>query len=130
MSSLSKITFAIVILMSSFQVNGMVGARTKVLDVKSNNKIQEIGRYSVDEYNRLRHSKMTNADEGLRFSQVVEAEKQVVSGMKYYLKIEALSKTSHGDPEVFEAVVVVKPWIRSKQLVKFAPSPLILQPVS
>lgn len=58
----------------------------------------------------------------LRFYQVLEAEKQVVSGMKYYLKIEAFSKTS-GEPKVFEAVVVVKPWLRSKQLLKFAPSP-------
>ena len=55
------------------------------------------------------------------FVKVVEAEKQVVSGMKYYLTIEAVNKTS-GEVKVFEAVVVVKAWLRKKELVKFAPS--------
>nr|GFC20450.1 cysteine proteinase inhibitor B-like [Tanacetum cinerariifolium] len=65
------------------------------------------------------------------FVKVVEAEKQVVSGMKYYLKVQAVNKTS-GEVKVFEAVVVVKPWLRKKELVKFAPSQktmTILQPV-
>ncbi|KAI3743139.1 hypothetical protein L1987_60842 [Smallanthus sonchifolius] len=129
-TNLSKITFAIVILIliSTVVANGMLGGRTEVADVKANKEIQDIGRYSVEEYNRLRRSRAANSDGGLRFVQVVEAEKQVVSGMKYYLKIEAFSKTS-GDPEVFEAVVVVKPWLRSKQLIKFAPSQASLQPV-
>ncbi|KAI7748815.1 hypothetical protein M8C21_019578, partial [Ambrosia artemisiifolia] len=115
------ITFAIVILISGYVANGMLGERTKVDDVKTNKAIQEIGRYCVDEYNRLPRSIVANGDGALRFSRVVEAEQKVVSGMKYYLKIEAFSK--RGDhPKVFEAIVVVKPWLRSKELVKFAPS--------
>nr|GFD09910.1 cysteine proteinase inhibitor B-like [Tanacetum cinerariifolium] len=51
--------------------------------------------------------------------------------MKYYLKVQAFNKTS-GEVKVFEAVVVVKPWLRKKELVQFAPSQkttAILQPV-
>lgn len=65
------------------------------------------------------------------FVKVVEVEKQVISGMKYYLTIEAVNKTS-GEVKVFEAVVVVKAWLRKKELVKFAPSQntmTILQPI-
>ncbi|KAM0065168.1 putative Cystatin domain-containing protein [Helianthus debilis subsp. tardiflorus] len=83
--------------------------------------------YSVDEYNRLPRSTTANDEGGLRFSRVVEAEQQVVSGMKYYMKIEALTKS--GDPQVFESVVVVKPWLRSKKLVTFGPSQAVLRPV-
>ncbi|KAI3738822.1 hypothetical protein L2E82_29006 [Cichorium intybus] len=126
MANLSIITFSIVILLSSFVANGIPGGRTKVTDVKSNKELQELGRYSVEEYNRLQRISSGKNDGDLKFSQVVEAEKQVVSGMKYYLKIEAFSKASE-DPKVFEAVVVVKPWLRSKQLQSFAPSSTISQ---
>ncbi|GJT34827.1 cysteine proteinase inhibitor B-like protein [Tanacetum coccineum] len=77
-----------------------------VEDVTSNKEVQAVGKYSVEEYNRLK-------------------------GMKYYLTIQAVNKTS-GEVKVFEAVVVVKPWLRKKELVKFAPSQktmTILQPV-
>ncbi|GKD79886.1 cysteine proteinase inhibitor B-like protein [Tanacetum coccineum] len=79
--------------------------------------------------NRLKGNKANDGQ--LMFVKVVEAEKQVVSGMKYYLNIQAVNKTS-GEVMVFEAVVVVKPWLRKKELVKFAPSQktmTILQPV-
>ncbi|KAI3683414.1 hypothetical protein L1987_83917 [Smallanthus sonchifolius] len=131
MANHSTITFSIVILISisisSFVAGGLLGGRTKIADVKTNKEVQEMGRYSVEEYNRLRRSTSGNDDGDLTFSQVVEAEQQVVAGMKYYLKIEAFSKTG-GDPKVFEAVVEVKPWLRSKQLLKFAPSPPNLLP--
>lgn len=54
---------------------------------------------------------------------MVAAETQVVSGIKYYLKIEA---TQHGETKVFESVVVVKPWLQSKKLLAFTPSPSTL----
>ncbi|GKA88687.1 cysteine proteinase inhibitor B-like protein [Tanacetum coccineum] len=104
-------------------------ANSEVEDVTSNKEVQAVGKYSVEEYNRLKGNK--DNDGQLIFVKVVEAEKQVVSGMKYYLKIQAFNKTS-GEVKVFEAVVVVKPWLRKKELVKFAPSQKtmsILQPV-
>nr|GEY88936.1 cysteine proteinase inhibitor B-like [Tanacetum cinerariifolium] len=101
----------------------------QVEDVTSNKEVQAVGKYSVEEYNRLKGNK--DNDGQLMFVKVVEAEKQVVSGMKCYLKVQAVNKTS-GEVKVFEVVVVVKPWLRKKELVKFAPSQktmAILQPV-
>ncbi|KAK8478188.1 hypothetical protein V6N13_055086 [Hibiscus sabdariffa] len=99
---------------------GMVGGRRQVTDVKTNKEVQELGRFAVEEYNRNHRIRRRRSGE-LVFSQVIEAETQVVSGIKYYLTIEAaenkLSKT-------FESVVVVKPWLRSKELLHFSPSTL------
>lgn len=106
-----------VLFVSIFVANAIPGGRKKISDVKSNQEIQELGRFSVDEYNRLQKG----GDGGLKFSQVVAAESQVVAGTKYYLKIEAVSKS--GARKVFDAEVVVKSWVHSKQLLGFKPSP-------
>ncbi|KAK3018842.1 hypothetical protein RJ639_003470 [Escallonia herrerae] len=81
-----------------------------------NREIQELGRYSVKEYNRKR-----NDNYGLKFTEVVEAETHVVSGIKYYLKISVATPT--GAPKIIEVVVVVKLWLHSKQLLHISPSP-------
>ncbi|KAK2966297.1 hypothetical protein RJ640_018108 [Escallonia rubra] len=54
-----------------------------------NREIQELGRYSVKEYNRKR-----NGGYALKFTEVVEAETQVVSCIKYYLMISAATPTA------------------------------------
>ncbi|KAJ0810479.1 putative Cystatin domain-containing protein [Helianthus annuus] len=127
--SATTITFSIIILfLISTSVGIRLGGRTKIDDVKTNKEIQAMGKYSVEEYNRLQRSRHGNKEGELTFSQVVEAEQQVVAGMKYYLTIETLSKSS-GDPKVFQAVVEVKPWLHSKKLLKFAPSTANLLPV-
>ncbi|KAH7850232.1 hypothetical protein Vadar_029592 [Vaccinium darrowii] len=104
---------------------GMVGGRTKVKDVKTNKEVQELGRYSVQQFNRMQKKagKKNGGGYGgdLRFQEVVEAETQVVSGVEYYLKIAAV--TAGGVPKTFDAVVVVKPWAHSKELLDFDPSP-------
>ncbi|KAL3507191.1 hypothetical protein ACH5RR_032573 [Cinchona calisaya] len=114
-----------------FQVNslrGKVGGRQKIEDVKTNKEVQELGKYCVSEVNKS--LKKYNQQKGngnggpIIFTSVVEAEKQVVSGIKYYLKISAISSSS-GFPKIYDAVVVVKPWVHSKprQLLNFSPSP-------
>ncbi|KAK7400040.1 hypothetical protein VNO78_11239 [Psophocarpus tetragonolobus] len=55
----------------------------------------------------------------LTFVEVVEAMEQVVSGIKYYIKISAMAP--HGDSRLFDSVVLVKPWFPSKQLLNFSP---------
>lgn len=65
----------------------------------------------MEQYNRSGRS-----PDHLSFSGVVAAERQVVSGIKYYLTIV----TEGG--RVFDAVVVVKPWAEVRDLVSFAPS--------
>ncbi|PWA62458.1 UDP-galactose transporter 6 [Artemisia annua] len=112
-----------------YAINNYLKFTMQVEDVTTNKEVQAVGKYSVEEYNRLKGNK--DNDGQLMFVKVVEVEKQVVSGMKYYLTIEAVNKTS-GEVKVFEAVVVVKAWLRKKELVKFSPSQkmmTILQPV-
>ncbi|CAH9122331.1 unnamed protein product [Cuscuta epithymum] len=95
-----------------------VGGRKEVKDVKSNQEIQELGRYCVREYNKNLHGEA----ELLSFSEVVAAETQVVSGIKYYLKITAAT-AANGVRGYYDAVVVVKPWAaKPKEVLKFAPS--------
>ncbi|CAI0453172.1 unnamed protein product [Linum tenue] len=98
----------------------LVGARSEVKDVRTNREIQELGRFSVAEFNF--HGGSEEEQRLLMFDEVVEAERQVVSGIKYYLKIQ----TTHSDSnrvQVYDAVVVVKPWLDHRQLVHFTPSP-------
>ncbi|XP_042475709.1 cysteine proteinase inhibitor 4-like [Macadamia integrifolia] len=113
---------------SSFRVvningyGGMVGGRRDVKDVKNNKEIQDLGRFSVEKYNKNQHHYQDGgiADDGiLDFKEVVKAQTQVVSGFKYYLTICA----SHdGTLKTYDAIVVIKPWVRSKQLITFTPS--------
>ncbi|KAI3889314.1 hypothetical protein MKX03_017743 [Papaver bracteatum] len=105
-----------------------VGGRMEVKDVKNNKEIQKLGKFCVDEFNKnlekdIQNGLISSNDEYefLNYNEVVEAEKQVVSGLKYYLKISALTSVS-GVEKKFDAVVVVKPWIKSKVLLNFAPS--------
>ncbi|GFQ03820.1 cysteine proteinase inhibitor 5 [Phtheirospermum japonicum] len=95
-------------------VGGRVGGRTQVKNVEGNREVQELGRYCVQEYNRQQQQNRL-----LVFSRVVEAQTQIVSGIKYYLNISA---RAGGEPQSFEAVAVVKPWLHSKQLLNFGPS--------
>ncbi|KAE8695556.1 Tetratricopeptide repeat (TPR)-like superfamily protein isoform 1 [Hibiscus syriacus] len=103
----------------------MVGGRTEVTDVKTNKQVQKMGRFAVEEYNRNHRIQRRRFDDSegrsveLVFSEVIEAETQVVSGIKYYLKIEA---TENKLRKTFESVVVVKPWLQSKELLHFSPS--------
>ncbi|XP_022871750.1 cysteine proteinase inhibitor B-like [Olea europaea var. sylvestris] len=101
-------------------IEGLVGGRTMVKDVKTNKELQDLGKYCVEEYNR-KQQHTARITKLLTFPQVVEAEKQVVSGIKYYLKISAT--TYSGALKLFDAVVVVKPWVDTKELLNFAPSP-------
>lgn len=103
----------------------IVGGRTKVANVENDKEIQDLGKFSVSQYNELQHQKGNGGDRGrsgdLKFVKVVAAETQVVSGIKYYLKIVAA--VSGGKKKTtFDAEVVVQAWKKSKQLLSFAPS--------
>ncbi|KNA17741.1 hypothetical protein SOVF_076160 [Spinacia oleracea] len=109
----------------------MVGARTQVKDVKANKEIQELGKFSVEEYNKailetppspLRSVGHGGSNGPVDFVEVVEAERQVVAGVKYYLKVEAMQG---GVSRTFDAVVVVKPWVQSKKLLNFGLAPRV-----
>lgn len=100
-----------------------MGGKTEVANVRTNDEVQKLGRFAVEEYNRS--VKVWKAGEGeLRFVEVVEAQQQVVSGIKYYMKIWVTQAKSDGvgDPTMFDSVVLVKPWMNSKHHLHFAPS--------
>lgn len=99
-----------------------MGGRTKIEDVNTNKEVQELGKYCVEEYNKNRYKSSNGSSirPAVVFVKVVEGEKQVVSGIKYYLKISA---GSSGILKTFNAVVVVKPWADSKDMLSFCPSP-------
>ncbi|KAI5565515.1 hypothetical protein POPTR_014G149300v4 [Populus trichocarpa] len=100
---------------------GMVGGRSEVSDVKTNKQVQELGRFSVKEFNSHRSLYWKGGGVGkLMFSEVVEAHKQVVSGLKYYLNIVAT--TQNGEKRMFDSVVVVQPGLRTTELLTFEPS--------
>ncbi|KAF5199897.1 Cysteine proteinase inhibitor [Thalictrum thalictroides] len=96
---------------------GKLGGRTEIIDLKTNKEVQDLGKYSVDEYS-LQHKGELGVKGILNFVEVKEAQMQVVSGIKYYLKVNVIQ---NGMSKIFDAVVVVRPWDRSKELVQFAP---------
>ncbi|CAK8578438.1 unnamed protein product [Lathyrus sativus] len=103
----------------------MVGGKTEIANVRTNKEVQELGRFAVEEFNRS--VKVRKEGEGeLRFVEVVEAQQQVVSGIKYYMKIWVTQAKNDGaeseDSAMFDSVVLVKPWLSSKHLLHFAPS--------
>lgn len=102
-----------------------VGGRTEVRDVEGDREVQELGRFSVEEHNRRCRSRDCG-DVRLEFGRVVAAQRQVVSGLKYYLRVAAAEEgaagQNGGEPRVFDAVVVVKPWLESRTLLTFAPA--------
>jgi len=102
---------------------GLAGSKTEIADVKMNKEVQDLGRFSVEEHNRrVKEKRGAEAEEEVVFEEVVEAQQQVVSGTKYYLKISAM-QSGGGRSRTFDSVVVVKPWLRSTQLLNFTPSP-------
>ncbi|CAN4090791.1 unnamed protein product [Withania somnifera] len=117
---MAKSTKVFLLLLFMFTLSNALGGRTQIKDVKTNKEIQDLGKYCVEEHNR--HLQQKDSNGLLSFSRVVEAEKQVVSGIKYYLKISAITASS-GAPKMFDAVLVVKPWEMKKELLIFSPSP-------
>lgn len=113
----------VIALMSSFTVvNGfgtMVGEKMKIKSVNINKEVQELGKFAVHEYNRNQRRSKSNRGTKLVFSQVLEAQTQVVSRIMYELKIET---TQNGLPKTYDAVVMKKPWDpSSKKLISFTP---------
>nr|GMC91441.1 cysteine proteinase inhibitor B-like [Ipomoea batatas] len=97
------------------------GGKEEVTDVKSNAVVQNLGRKSVMEFNKHLHVKRNPENEAKRlvFTEVIKAEKQVVSGVKYYLTINVT--TSDGQTKTFESEMWVKP-DETHEMLAFAPS--------
>ncbi|VVB07452.1 unnamed protein product [Arabis nemorensis] len=106
-----------------------LGGKTDVPNVQTNMEIQELGRYCVEQFNLQEQREEGNiasisktdtaVPRPLMFSRVVSAQKQVVAGMKYILRIEVTQPD--GSSRMFDSVVVIQPWLHSKKLVGFTP---------
>ncbi|MFQ6659986.1 hypothetical protein Gotur_028659 [Gossypium turneri] len=97
----------------------VVGGKTPVEDVEKDKAMQALGRFAVEEHNK---NKKNDGDTSnpIKFSQVVKAEKQIVSGIKYFLTIEGME---NGKKKTFDSIVLIKPWSKSKdkKLLSFSP---------
>ncbi|GLU18981.1 hypothetical protein SLE2022_352540 [Rubroshorea leprosula] len=72
-------------------------------------KIENLARFAVAEHNKKENS-------ALEYKKVVNAKEQVVSGMMYYITLEAMD----GDKKkVYEAKVWEKPWLNFKEVQEF-----------
>ena len=84
-------------------------------------------RYCVEQFNLMEESEQGNAESiantavlnPLNFSRVVSAQKQVVAGLKYDLRIEVIQPD--GTNRMFDSVVIIQPWLHSKKLLGFTP---------
>ncbi|KAL6652958.1 hypothetical protein ACP70R_011883 [Stipagrostis hirtigluma subsp. patula] len=105
----------------------MAGGRREIKDVATNREVQDLGRFAVEEHNhRLGHGGASDpVPLLLTFTRVAAAQEQVVAGKAYYLKVMARDRAARGvgGDRPFDAVVVVKAWLNSKELVSFTPSP-------
>ncbi|CAN6248181.1 unnamed protein product [Urochloa humidicola] len=117
----------LVIATAAADAAAVVGGRRDIKDVGSNKEVQSLGRFAVDEHNsRLRRNGGVGTSSDpvtvlLSFRAVAAAQVQVVAGEAYYLKV--IARDRRGGDRPFDTVVVVKAWLKSKELVSFTPSP-------
>ncbi|CAN6834193.1 unnamed protein product [Brassica oleracea var. botrytis] len=105
----------------------VLGGKADIPNVQTNIEIQELGRYCVEQFNLMEESEQGNAESiantavlnPLNFSRVVSAQKQVVAGLKYDLRIEVIQPD--GTNRMFDSVVIIQPWLHSKKLLGFTP---------
>jgi len=87
-----------------------VGGWRPIKDVNDPH-IQELGSWAVSEHVR-------QANDGLRFGEVVSGDEQVVSGMNYMLLIEATNGA--GKSATYGAAVYEQEWTKTRKLLAFA----------
>ncbi|CAH8382026.1 unnamed protein product [Eruca vesicaria subsp. sativa] len=105
----------------------VLGGKSDIPNVQTNIEIQELGRYCVEQFNLMEESEQGNAASiantavlnPLNFSRVVSAQKQVVAGLEYDLRIEVTQPD--GTSRMFDSIVFIQPWLHSKKLLGFTP---------
>ncbi|KAG2327704.1 hypothetical protein Bca4012_036723 [Brassica carinata] len=126
---LSLLVFMVIAVVTPSAKSAVLGGKSDVGNVRINMEIQELGRYCVKQFNLQEQSQQSNAASiartdanvlsPLKFSRVVSAQKQVVAGIKYYLRIEVTQPD--GRSRMFDSVIVIQPWLFSKKLLEFTP---------
>ncbi|KAI5062047.1 hypothetical protein GOP47_0022586 [Adiantum capillus-veneris] len=85
------------------------GVKEKISNAQNSAQLQDLASFAVKQYNSKQGFQ-------LQFVRLVSAEQQVVSGLMYYLVIEASSK---GKSNYYEAKVLVQAWRNIKSLESF-----------
>ncbi|KAJ6849423.1 putative cysteine proteinase inhibitor 4 [Iris pallida] len=128
--SFSSLLLSFLLLLSASSVSslgghaGKYGARTEIKDAASDETVQSLGMFSVEEHNRGilslggRRAAPSPSSPLLSFHKVVAAQKQLVSGTQYFLRVAARDRA--GTVRTYDAVVLVKPWLNSQKLLSFA----------
>ncbi|KAJ0240253.1 Cysteine proteinase inhibitor 2 [Hirschfeldia incana] len=125
----SLLGFLVIAVVTPSAKSTVLGGKSDVGNVGINMEIQELGRYCVKQFNLKEMSEQSNAASiarpdtnvlsPLKFKRVVSAQKQVVAGTKYYLRIEVIQPD--GTSRMFDSVIVIQPWLFSKKLLEFTP---------
>ncbi|MCO5568648.1 hypothetical protein L7F22_022347 [Adiantum nelumboides] len=87
----------------------LTGAREKIPNAQNSVQLQDLATFAVKQYNSKQGLQ-------LQFVRLVSAEQQVVSGLMYYLVVEASSK---GKSNYYEANILVQAWRNFKSLESF-----------
>ncbi|QCE01552.1 cathepsin F [Vigna unguiculata] len=81
-----------------------------ITDVPANSvEIENLARFAVDDYNKKQNAV-------LEFVRVISAKKQDVSGVLYYITLEAKDGETKN---VYETKVWVREWLNSKEVLEF-----------
>ncbi|WVY91045.1 hypothetical protein V8G54_036559 [Vigna mungo] len=81
-----------------------------ISDVPANSvEIEDLARFAVDDYNNKQNAL-------LEFVTVISAKQQVVSGVLYYITLEAKDGETKN---VYETKVWVREWLNSKEVLEF-----------
>ncbi|KAI5062614.1 hypothetical protein GOP47_0023153 [Adiantum capillus-veneris] len=91
------------------QTMAQTGVKEKISNAQNSAQLQDLASFAVKQYNSKQGFQ-------LQFVRLVSAEQQVVSGLMYYLVIEASSK---GKSNYYEAKVLVQAWRNIKSLESF-----------
>ncbi|ESQ51786.1 hypothetical protein EUTSA_v10017392mg [Eutrema salsugineum] len=129
LSLLGFLLIAVVTPSANARQSVVLGGKSDISNVQTNMEIQELGRYCVEQFNLQEQSEQGNVASiaktdpavlnPLKFSRVVSAQKQVVAGTKYYLRIEV--SQPDGTTRMFDSVLVIQPWLHSRKLLGFTP---------
>ncbi|XP_051229994.1 cysteine proteinase inhibitor 8-like [Lolium perenne] len=93
-------------------VSTPTGGFKQIPDINTQ-EIQEIGKWAVAEHAR-------QASDGLQFKRVVSGMQQLVSGMNYKLRINAVN--GDGKEGMYRAEVYDEPWTQTRTLDYFVPT--------
>ncbi|XP_047182096.1 multicystatin-like [Vigna umbellata] len=85
------------------------GGITDVPGAANSVEIEELARFAVDNYNKKQNAL-------LELVTVISAKQQVVSGVLYYITLEAKDGESK---KVYETKVWVREWLNSKEVLEF-----------